>query len=85
MSRRQNISWAIYLSGTLDEGITIDATRASSELVAFADSKFAYLGIDERKSYGAYMIYFCGGPAEWNVDRHPRPAGFTSVAEHYTL
>ena len=38
-----------YVSGTLDEGITIDATRASSELVAFADSEFANLDIDERK------------------------------------
>ena len=74
-----------YLSGTLDKGITIDATRASSELVAFADSEFANLDIDERKSYGAYMVYFCGGPAVWNVERHPRPAGSTSVAEYYTL
>ena len=74
-----------YIAGTRDYGITLDSTRAVSELTAFADAEFANIDIDTRKSYGSYCVYYAGGPIAWNVARHPRPAGSTSVAEYYTL
>ena len=74
-----------YIAGTMDHGITLDASRSANELVAFADAEFANLDLDTRRSYGAFCIYFAGGPVAWNVARYPRVAGSTSVAEYYTL
>ena len=62
-----------YIAGTMDHGITLDASRSANELVAFADAEFANLDLDTRRSYGAFCIYFAGGPVAWNVARyHPQ-------------
>ena len=74
-----------YIAGTIDQGITLDVERPANNFVAFADAEFANLDLDTRRSYGAFCVYYAGGPVAFNVARYPRVAGSTSVAEYYTL
>ena len=72
-----------YLKGTIDHGLQLTRTTFSS-LQGFYDSDWAG-DISDRKSTGAYIIYFESNPISWSCKKQPIIVKSFVEAEYRTI